>query len=321
MDIFSNCFIHPLFNKHSINRELQAINNEFNLAKNDDNVRLQEIVALSTTTTLTSTPTTTTITPTVSTAPAATPTTTTPTAAATAITTLTPHILRKFGWGNMNSLYDIPISKGIDIQHAACKFHKAYYLPHNAKLVLVSPLSIDESIQLVIDSFSMWRVEPSSSATAPNATDITVTVTQDAVLTSASQPPPAKRSRKSNTNSNNTTTTNTNSNTNNSTNTPTNSSVNLSFPLLTDILAPFEGKNPFLPESYSQITRVVSIKNTHKVYAYTIQYCSLYTNYIVFICCYNIIYIQIIHCFSFTIHILIIYIYIVAIHFLYIIIL
>ena len=236
---------------------------------------MQEIYALSTTTAastnnsstttaLTTTPTTSTITPTTSTTPTAatTPTTTAPT---TTSTTLTPHILRKFGWGNMNSLYDIPKSKGIDIQHAACKFHKAYYLPYNSKLVLVSPQSIEESIQLVIESFSMWRAEPSSTSTLTTAD--TVSSTQDTILESASQPPPAKRSRKSNNNTT-TTTTNSTSNTNNSTNTPTNSSVNLSFPLLTDILAPFEGKNPFLPESYSQITRVVSIKNTHKVYIY-----------------------------------------------------
>ena len=245
---------------------------------------MQEIYALSTITTTTTTNNTT-----ASTTPAATAatsttttlTTTTPTATAHT-TTLTPHILRKFGWGNMSSLYDIPLSKGIDIQHAACKFHKAYYLPHNAKLVLVSPLSIEESIQLVINSFSMWRAEPSlTTTTATTTTDITDI--QDTTLESAS-PPPAKRTRKSNTTNNNTnnTTSNSTSNTSNTNNIPT--TVNLSFPLLTEILAPFEGRNPFMPESYSQITRVVSIKNTHKVYTHTLYnttlYCFLYNIYI-----------------------------------------
>lgn len=126
LDIFANCFISPSFCNSSVDKELRAIESEFQLAKMSESTRYEQLLCQSTS---------------------------------------ADHPLRRFSWGNMNSLNKVPQAAGIDVVEAMRKYHKQYYHPRNAKLVIVAPLDLSELTAMVADSFCSW--EPDSSAAPP----------------------------------------------------------------------------------------------------------------------------------------------------------
>jgi nardilysin len=78
LDIFAQFFIAPLMLESSVERELQAIDSEFQLVKNSDNTRVQHLMSH------------------------------------TCGRTPFEHPVAKFGWGNYRSLKEIPESQGVD---------------------------------------------------------------------------------------------------------------------------------------------------------------------------------------------------------------
>lgn len=85
LDIFANCFISPLLSSDSSDRELKAIESEFQLALTSDDSRLEDILC-----------------------DFADPS----------------HMIHKFSWGNMESLKNIPNSKGIDINSSLREYYE-----------------------------------------------------------------------------------------------------------------------------------------------------------------------------------------------------
>ena len=249
IDIFAQCFISPLLSNHSVSREIKAIDNEFNLARNDDAVRLQEILSSS------SEPT---------------------------ITPINP-IIKKFSWGNNQSLSVTPKSLKIDINEQLRLFYKSYYIPSNCKLVVVSSKIMSEIYEDVYNAFHIWM----PSSTPAHLSDIAISTTTNSNSNnnssnnnsnSTSDISPARKRTKSAaavTNSDNNTkaTTNNKSKNDNGKNTNSHKAVNnsnvdapISLPLMDDILTPYRLKNPFSEISHSYITRIAAIKNIHKLH-------------------------------------------------------
>jgi secreted Zn-dependent insulinase-like peptidase len=70
------------------------------------------------------------------------------------------HVLRKFSWGNMNSLSTVPKAKNIDMHSILKGFYHKHYVPSNSKLVVLSPKSLDELEKEARASFEDWVVLP-----------------------------------------------------------------------------------------------------------------------------------------------------------------
>lgn len=125
LDIFANCFKSPLLAVSAMDREVQAIENEFNLALNDDESRLQQLLSHY------SSP---------------------------------GHPYGVFTWGNRKSLKELPESHGVNMNDVLKEFHKTYYYPANMKLVLVGPFSIGELKDMAIKCFDMSPAAPTPSS-------------------------------------------------------------------------------------------------------------------------------------------------------------
>ena len=106
LDMFASCFISPLFKRNATNRELEAIDSEFNLASTNDDVRAQQLFSSF---------------------------------------AQSNHVLTKFSWGNHQSLKTVPKEKGIDMEVMLRSFHRTHYTPANMKLVVVAPQHLDVS--------------------------------------------------------------------------------------------------------------------------------------------------------------------------------
>lgn len=124
-DIFANCFIAPKLSITSSDRELQAIDSEFHLAEMSDAARAQEVLCSCAN---------------------------------------DGHFYRKFSWGNLKSLKDEPISKGVDPNEKLRAFYETFYTPDNMCLVVISPRSTEEMLYMVEKSFGSWKPV---AATAP----------------------------------------------------------------------------------------------------------------------------------------------------------
>ncbi|KAJ3134921.1 Insulinase (Peptidase M16) [Geranomyces variabilis] len=64
------------------------------------------------------------------------------------------HPYRKFGTGNLETLRDIPLQKGLDIRKVLLDFHDKYYSANIMKLVLLGKESLDELQELAVSKFS-----------------------------------------------------------------------------------------------------------------------------------------------------------------------
>ncbi|CAF1688032.1 unnamed protein product, partial [Adineta ricciae] len=88
LDIFANFFISPLFSSSSVEREIQAVNSEFERYLSSDAWRISQIEK----------------------------------------STLDPeHPYSRFGTGNIESLQTIPKESGIDIREVLLKFYEDHY--------------------------------------------------------------------------------------------------------------------------------------------------------------------------------------------------
>ncbi|KAF7456973.1 insulinase-like protease [Cryptosporidium felis] len=115
---FSEFFKTPLFDVTYTEKELMAVENEFNYAKNYDSVRLiQVLMELST----------------------------------------EGSIYRKFSFGNLETLRRIPESKGINVREEVIKFYEKEYSSNRMVLVLAGSHSLDELKELALKYFSGIR--------------------------------------------------------------------------------------------------------------------------------------------------------------------
>lgn len=116
-DLFANCFIAPKLSLDSSERELKAIDSEFHLAEMSDSARSQEVMCSCAN---------------------------------------DGHFFKKFSWGNLKSLKEDPVSKGVDPNAQLRKFYETYYTPDNMSLVVISPRSIEDMLGMVEASFGEW---------------------------------------------------------------------------------------------------------------------------------------------------------------------
>lgn len=120
LDIFANCFISPLLADSAVDREVNAIDNEFNSAILDDGSRLQQLFSHF--------------------AP-------------------DEHILHKFSWGNRKSIIDVPKKNKVNARKVLRDFHEQNYTPNSMKLVVMSSAPIEELRCNVLASFQNWNVK------------------------------------------------------------------------------------------------------------------------------------------------------------------
>lgn len=114
LDMFAQFFIAPLFKQEAMERELLAVESEFNRALQNDYARLQQIQC----------------------------------------ETCTPgHAYNTFSWGNTESLQTIPTAKGIDVRESMISFYHKYYSANVMKLCVYGQESLDEMEQWVSESF------------------------------------------------------------------------------------------------------------------------------------------------------------------------
>ncbi|KAG9414075.1 Nrd1 complex RNA-binding subunit [Aphanomyces cochlioides] len=105
LDMFAQFFIGPLMKADAMDRELSAIESEFNQATQSDQIRFQQVL------TATSDPT---------------------------------HPFHRFNWGNTKSLQEIPAGLGIDVRDSMLRFYENYYSSNLMKLVVCGQDSLDD---------------------------------------------------------------------------------------------------------------------------------------------------------------------------------
>ena len=118
MDMFSQFFVSPLLRPEAMERELNAIESEFQLSKNDDGCRFQELMCQ------------------------------------TCGKEASDHPMAKFSWGNNASLKEIPEANGVDVIEEIRKFYRQYYYAPNMTLVVVGAYPLDELEAKVVECFS-----------------------------------------------------------------------------------------------------------------------------------------------------------------------
>lgn len=64
------------------------------------------------------------------------------------------HPYSKFGTGNLETLKEIPIKRGLNIRDELLKFHEKYYSANIMKLVILGKESLDQLTQWVVEKFS-----------------------------------------------------------------------------------------------------------------------------------------------------------------------
>lgn len=121
LDIFAQCVQTPLLLPSCATREVNAIESEFILAKNDDGSRIAQLYSTCATN-----------------------------------NTPEPHVVTKFDWGNIHSLKTVPEQLNIDINVLLREFYETNYKPNGMKLVVMSPMDFDNLQSLVEESFSCW---------------------------------------------------------------------------------------------------------------------------------------------------------------------
>ncbi|GLE05992.1 hypothetical protein PINS_up015203 [Pythium insidiosum] len=115
LDMFAQFFVAPLMKESALERELSAIESEFNQATRNDRIRVQQVLC--------------------DTAPVA-------------------HPYRRFGWGNHKSLSEDAQRDGIDVRDTILSFYHRYYSANLMKLVVCGEDSLDDMEKWVKASFS-----------------------------------------------------------------------------------------------------------------------------------------------------------------------
>lgn len=148
LDMFAQFFIAPLFQQEAMERELLAVESEFNRALQNDYVRLQQIQC----------------------------------------ETCTPgHAYDTFSWGNTQSLQTTPIAKGIDVREVMIDFYKRHYAANVMKLCVYGQDSLDEMEAWVAASFGKIRglegaASPSMALSEPPRAPFGVAAGQEPTL-------------------------------------------------------------------------------------------------------------------------------------------
>ena len=120
LDIFAHCFKSPLLAVSATDREIKSIESEFSLAKVSDGTRLQQLMCDSAT---------------------------------------KGHVMRKFSYGNTNSLSTVPKAKNVDVHSILKSFYRKHYIPSEMKLVVLAPTSLEELEKEVMSAFGDWTVQ------------------------------------------------------------------------------------------------------------------------------------------------------------------
>lgn len=114
LDRLAQHFVSPLLLESAVDRELQAIESEFQLNKPSDECRRIQLQCA---------------------------------------TSKPNHVCSKFGWGNLRSLRDIPRALGVDILVELRKFFDMFYYAANMRLVVMGAFSLDQLQARVEDIF------------------------------------------------------------------------------------------------------------------------------------------------------------------------
>eukprot|EP00934_Nitzschia_sp_Nitz4_P008589 Nitzschia sp. Nitz4//scaffold226_size53432//33390//40437//NITZ4_006704-RA/size53432-augustus-gene-0.57-mRNA-1//1//CDS//3329542760//8579//frame0 len=134
LDMFAQFFISPLMLEGSVERELNAIESEFQLAKNSDGSRVQHLMSH------------------------------------TCGYTPAEHPFATFSWGNLESLKEAPKRQNVDPMKELWKFYKEHYYASNMRLVVIGGYSLDVLQEEVVKAFSAvpsngtkpsWETPPS----------------------------------------------------------------------------------------------------------------------------------------------------------------
>lgn len=133
LDMLSQFFISPLMLKDSVERELNAIESEFQLSKNSDECRLQQLLCHDCSLQGSDG--------------------TTGSGSATS-GAHKKHPFARFSWGNIESLKNIPEKNGVDMMKELRKFYNRHYYAQNMALVVIGAYSLDELEKQVVESFS-----------------------------------------------------------------------------------------------------------------------------------------------------------------------
>lgn len=114
LDMFAQFFINPLMKEDAVERELNSIESEFQLSKNNDQCRLQQLQCH----------------------------------------TAGTQPFCKFSWGNLQSLKETPAKHGVNVMQLLRRFYDQYYFAANMRLVVIGAFSLDELQRRVEKSFS-----------------------------------------------------------------------------------------------------------------------------------------------------------------------
>jgi secreted Zn-dependent insulinase-like peptidase len=126
LDRFAQFFIAPLFSKDSVEREVQAIESEFQLSKNSDGSRLERLMQHTG-------------------------------------KQMGKHPQSTFSWGNQKSLVDEPKANGVDILKELRTFFNQFYHATNMRLVVIGAYELDELEEEVLKCFSEVPSDPRES--------------------------------------------------------------------------------------------------------------------------------------------------------------
>lgn len=153
LDIFAHALLYPLLNESAMERELEAIDSEFQSSLTDDGARLQQLLGVS---------------------------------------SIDNHVLQKFSWGNEYSLKLFPSEKKVNVPALLKSFHRKHYLPSNMKLVMVSPDGLDE-METYVRSSAFNQMTSSTDASTGPTSDLPLPSlpSQDEVLRNMVLPLPA----------------------------------------------------------------------------------------------------------------------------------
>ncbi|XP_022670450.1 nardilysin-like [Varroa destructor] len=114
LDMFANFFVSPLIREDALDRELQAMDNEFQMNRQYDGARVLEVL----------------------------------------MRQAGNHPIGKFSWGNIRSLKEEPARKGVNMRDVLTNFYNSYYSAEVMTLAVQSQHSLDEIERYVKKYFS-----------------------------------------------------------------------------------------------------------------------------------------------------------------------
>ena len=121
LDRMAMFFQNPTLSPNAVERELSAIESEFQLSKNNDSCRFQEVLCQ---------------------------------------TSKDKHPFSKFSFGNKYSLQERPISQNINVLQELRNFYEMYYYSSNMRVVVIGAYTLDELQHLVETSFKDMPDKP-----------------------------------------------------------------------------------------------------------------------------------------------------------------